>query len=230
MSIRKGSGGGKVMAVVQRKKALEQYYSNPNVCLNCNKVIEVFDNQKVSEVKKKEFCNHSCSANYNNKKKGFGVLNYISKGNCEICGIEIEFKRMKNGSYHKRKYCKKCLQEIRAKNRGANTYIVNLTKSQVFGRYSKYYIGRSMIRKHAKMVFDRGSKEKKCFICGYDKHVDIAHIKNVSDFEGSTLMSVINNIDNLVGLCPNHHWEYDNGKIDLKNNCGAASSSAGPCS
>ena len=25
----------------------------------------------------------------------------------------------------------------------------------------------------------------------------------------------INNIDNLIALCPNHHWEYDNNGLDI---------------
>jgi predicted restriction endonuclease len=28
-------------------------------------------------------------------------------------------------------------------------------------------------------------------------------------------MTEINHIDNLVGLCPTHHWEFDAGLIDL---------------
>ena len=45
----------------------------------------------------------------------------------------------------------------------------------------------------------------KCAICGYDKHVEIAHIKPVSDFTDSCTIAEINSIDNLIALCPNHH-------------------------
>lgn len=45
----------------------------------------------------------------------------------------------------------------------------------------------------------------KCAICGYDKHVEIAHIKPVSDFADSCTIAEINSIDNLIALCPNHH-------------------------
>ena len=30
-----------------------------------------------------------------------------------------------------------------------------------------------------------------------------------------TTIEEINNINNLIGLCPNHHWEYDNGLLEL---------------
>lgn len=55
-------------------------------------------------------------------------------------------------------------------------------------------------------------------MCGYDKFVEIAHIKAVSEFDESALISDINSIDNLIALCPNHHWEYDNGVLILRNN------------
>lgn len=55
----------------------------------------------------------------------------------------------------------------------------------------------------------------KCAICGYDKHIEIAHIKAVSDFEDSVKISEINSINNLIALCPNHHWEYDNNILKL---------------
>jgi len=35
--------------------------------------------------------------------------------------------------------------------------------------------------------------------------VEIAHIKAVSEFGDSATLKEINHIDNLVGLCPNHH-------------------------
>ena len=37
----------------------------------------------------------------------------------------------------------------------------------------------------------------------------------VSDFDDSALISEINSKDNLIALCPNHHWEYDHGLLKL---------------
>lgn len=39
--------------------------------------------------------------------------------------------------------------------------------------------------------------------------------KAVSDFDDSVTIREIDSIDNLIGLCPNHHWEYDNGILKL---------------
>ena len=91
--------------------------------------------------------------------------------------------------------------------------VSNLSKGEVFGRYKKYYVGRNMIRKHAGIVYKNSKRKYKCVICGYTNHIDIAHIKSVSEFSNNALLTEINNIDNLVALCPNHHWEYDHGLI-----------------
>ena len=50
----------------------------------------------------------------------------------------------------------------------------------------------------------------KCSKCGYDKHIEIAHIKSISSFSEEVMISVVNSKDNLIPLCPNCHWEYDN--------------------
>lgn len=49
-----------------------------------------------------------------------------------------------------------------------------------------------------------------CACCGYDKHVELAHIKSVSSFDVNTLVSVVNAEENVIQLCPNCHWEFDN--------------------
>jgi len=49
----------------------------------------------------------------------------------------------------------------------------------------------------------------KCRVCGYEKHVEIAHIKPVKSFPDTAMISEINDIKNLMALCPTHHWEHD---------------------
>ena len=66
-----------------------------------------------------------------------------------------------------------------------------------------------------KQFFFEHNTEHKCAICGYDKHIEVAHIKAVSEFDDNATIGEINAITNLIGLCPNHHWEYDNGLLNL---------------
>ena len=94
-------------------------------------------------------------------------------------------------------------------------YVNNQTKGDLFVNRKNWQSARSSIRKAAERIFKESKVPFKCAICGYDKHIEIAHIKAVSDFDDSTKISEINSIDNLIALCPNHHWEYDNGILKL---------------
>ena len=77
-------------------------------------------------------------------------------------------------------------------------------------RSSAYALIRSRARAIAKKI-----GLTKCMKCGYDLHVEIAHIKRISDFTEDTFINVINDPSNLLALCPTHHWEFDNGIILL---------------
>ena len=92
---------------------------------------------------------------------------------------------------------------------------LNKTKGELFNKRKNWQSARSEIQKNARKIFFAYNNSPKCAICGYDKHIEIAHIKAVSDFPDETKIREINSITNLIGLCPNHHWEYDNGIIKL---------------
>lgn len=53
-----------------------------------------------------------------------------------------------------------------------------------------------------------------CSVCGYDKHTELHHIKPISSFGPDALILEVNSNDNLLELCPNCHWEADNGLLD----------------
>ena len=89
------------------------------------------------------------------------------------------------------------------------------TKGQLFRSRKNWQSARTAIRKSAQKSFEDSGKPYKYAICGYTNHIEIAHIKAVSDFDDNILISEINNPDNLIGLCPNHHWEYDNGLLKI---------------
>lgn len=89
------------------------------------------------------------------------------------------------------------------------------TKGELYFDRANWQSARSAIQKYARIVYMNSDKPKKCAICGYDKHFEVVHIKSVSSFSDDTLISEINDIENLVALCPNHHWEYDNTNFDI---------------
>jgi hypothetical protein len=76
-------------------------------------------------------------------------------------------------------------------------------------KYAKYSYIRYHGRRLAKSIY-----ENKC-LCGYELHVECCHIKPISDFPPETKLKVVNDPKNLVLLCPNCHWEFDNGLLKL---------------
>lgn len=154
---------------------------------------------------------------------------YANPNICAQCGKVIEVcKRV--SETRKRKFCtmqcaaifnnslrpKKPIV-IKEKKPRARIPIVNdITKGELFERSKNWQGARSAIQKQARSIFFMdNSKPKSCAICGYDKHVEVCHIKSVSSFPSTARLSEISSIDNLIGLCPTHHWEFDNGVLTL---------------
>jgi hypothetical protein len=141
-----------------------------------------------------KFCSSSCSATYNNSNakpgRKFGP-DRITFTYCKMkdCGILI------SNSY----YCEthrplkikeKTIGELENKNqRKANRF--------------------SSIRDNARVVAKKNGISNECLLCGYNKIVQVCHIKSLSSFPIDTKISEVNSLENLVCLCPNHHWEMD---------------------
>jgi hypothetical protein len=89
------------------------------------------------------------------------------------------------------------------------------TKGHVISSCCNWNTARSTITKNARRAFWGSGREKRCQVCGYDKTVQVCHIRAVADFPESALISEINALTYLVPLCPNHHWEFDNGQLVL---------------
>lgn len=56
-----------------------------------------------------------------------------------------------------------------------------------------------------------------CQICGYDNHVELAHIIALNQWPLSAILNDVNSETNILVLCPNHHWEFDHGLIKLES-------------
>lgn len=159
---------------------------------------------------------------------------YLYPNFCLCCGAIISVKDNEKVRVAKRKkFCSKsCSAKLnntkrerkepkpknstKSKNESNKIDISKLTKDELFKRYKNYQSSRSTICKNARKVYFNSDKEKKCFECGYDKKIDVAHIKSVSSFSLESRIEEINHIDNLIALCPNHHGEFDDGTLELK--------------
>lgn len=154
--------------------------SKVNSCKNCG-VLN----------KNPSFCSKSCAAFYNNKKRPKRILTK----ECKSCRIKILSSRT---------YCRPCNEE-RQNGHGDITIAEAVNLYSKHHRSSAFALIRTRAREAAKKL-----GYKQCAKCGYDKHVEIAHIKAISSFDVTALISVVNSPENLVPLCPNCHWEYDN--------------------
>lgn len=137
-----------------------------------------------------------------------------SNNNWRSISLSLGYKNIV-GSNTKRKILKRCSDlgiEIKIKKLQPTML---LTKKELISNRKNYQSYRSSIRRLAEITYKNSGKPLKCHICGYDKHVEIAHIKAVSDFDNDVLIKDINSKDNLIALCPNHHWEYDNGILKI---------------
>ena len=92
------------------------------------------------------------------------------------------------------------------KNKVKNRTLFDISKRKE--PYTSKFAG---VRTNAKIVAKE--LDQRCYICGYSKHVEVCHIKPVSSFSLDSKLSDVNHISNLIMLCPNHHWEFDNGML-----------------
>ena len=185
--------------------ALELYYQNPKICQYCKNVIHVTDG-RAHNARRKTFCSRSCATSYNNSK--MPKRRAEKEGECSLCGVPVSFKRYSDGRYYRRRFCDVCY-------RTHGVPVAKATKASLFATRKTWQSARSAIQKHANSTYFSSKKEKACVVCGYDKHVEVAHIRPVSEFSPEATVEEINRLQNLAGLCPNHHWEHDNGLLEL---------------
>ena len=150
-------------------------------CLHCNKEFE----KSNSDIKKSpnNYCSRSCAAKRNNKKPKRQRTN-----RCE-CGVLILSDRKRCSHCHQKSILPKdCTLGEASYDYGHNAY--------------------AKVRQRARTVAKRQGWTS-CCKCGYDKHIEIAHIKAISNFPSDTPLTEINCPSNLMPLCPNCHWEFD---------------------
>ena len=139
------------------------------------------------------FCSKSCSAKVTNREY---AKRKMKERLCKKCGCTLDYDKI-------RKVCDACL--------------IPEDKTIEQAIYTKHHKSSAfaLIRTRARSVTK--DRPQTCVNCGYDKHVEVCHIKPISSYSLDTLVSIVNSPNNLVLLCPNCHWEYDKGRLALSN-------------
>lgn len=160
-------------------------------CKQCN------NNLLVSFYKLKEnnFCNQTCANTYNNS---------ISKKDRTSCCNNCLKSFTKTKDKVSNTCSQLCYMELGMKQRLMKDVIKRTDAN-------KYDNIRQNARKYSKYFYPTN-----CMLCGYDKHYEVCHVKDLKNFTREETIYEINNKNNLIHLCPNCHWEFDHNQIDIQ--------------
>lgn len=167
-------------------------------CKECNK--EFISNKKDN----RKFCSISCSTIYNNKK----CKKIKTKRLCTKCGASVKSYRNSLCEKHQKEYLEtrfEFIKELSLDDYWKRKSLENLHIS------SKNAHIRGLCRSWLKHLI-----KKPCANCGYDKHVELCHIKALKNFSPDSKLKEVNSEENVIQLCPNCHWEFDKGFINIE--------------
>jgi hypothetical protein len=140
-----------------------------------------------------KFCSRTCAAKVNNvlvPKRSLG-------GKCNVCGSRIQTRYT---------YC----HLHRPTPPWDRSQPISTVKKDC--KHPAYRF--AVLRADARRQYLR-SAPYRCVRCGYDKHIHVCHKRPLASYPLDTPISVVNSLDNLAGLCPNCHWEFDHGLLQL---------------
>ena len=146
--------------------------------------------------KNKRFCSRSCSAQVTNRE----VIKRSHSRICKRCGNRAR-------SY-KSDLCEEHFQDYLNRFKTDKTIGEYRNALSVKGKHGSWL--HSHVRNFARS-WNKHLLELPCARCGYSLHVELAHIIPVASFEDLALLSEVNSEKNIVQLCRNCHWEFDNG-------------------
>lgn len=155
-----------------------------NNCLYCKK-----------STSNPKYCSKSCSAIHTNtiypKKR--------TKKVCMDCQSPVSTYRNSRCDFHLEEY-----KRDKFKNLTVGEY---RNKQSILGKHPSWI--HSHVRNFARSWLKHLQNES-CRYCSYSKHVELAHVKGISSFPDSATLGEINSEENVIPLCPNCHWEFDN--------------------
>lgn len=137
-----------------------------------------------TETKNKKYCSRACAIKVTNKTPKRAKVQRV----CKVCSIAVTGRRT---------VCDEHSAHV----------VKDMTLAEAV--YEKHHRSSAYALVRSRARASVASEPVVCQTCGYDKHVEVAHIRAVADFPDDTMLSVINARSNLMLLCPNCHWEFD---------------------
>jgi hypothetical protein len=168
-------------------------------CTNCNKPIT----RTSSKIGVRNFCTRTCAAISNNKLVPKRSLISRICRDCNNLFIPVNSTVSKKVCRPCREIKKNSLKLLSVKDYLATGNWSNLHPQHLFNGV------RSLCRRW------NIDLPKICQVCGYTNHTEMAHIRAVTDFPDTAILGDINSPNNILILCPNHHWEFDNNLLAL---------------
>jgi len=165
------------------------------ICPECNTEYNEFPERKIQYQKK--YCSRRCANICSNREHPKRIAHATIT--CLDCSKTFLKKNQKG-----RKVCPEC----RVKRNDNFLYKLNPTRKEVVYKELTRAAAFAYIRWHAKVIVMKDVK-KECAECGYTNHVETCHIKAIASFTDDDRLNDINHPNNLLFLCPNHHWEHD---------------------
>lgn len=243
--------GGRISGANSRAQALAAYDANPNHCHFCNKKIEVPDNAKVCDIRRRSFCSISCtqhnrwSETPRTMKSGkvysrdpqtgkqlrpSRTANTITRynKNPKICvGCQKPILASPDRLPYKIKDIRFCSQacaytQLRENWKGAKAGTRHLTMPSRATKHTQIFktkkeAPRKSIWRFARLAFGSLRSMDVCECCGSTRTLnDVAHVKAINSFPDEAFIYEINQISNLICLCPNCHRAFDSGLIPLE--------------
>ncbi len=182
------SGAG----MAEIRKSLRDAKTKSGVCEECTTSFERVPHSKKDQLR---FCTARCVSHHTGKTR---------RKLCKDC--KTNFKSTRSG------YCEECSR--RKQFTSKRLYSMENTLGELRSLYSisQYH---AKIRGMSRSEYKLHLLPLECYHCGYTLHVDVCHVKAVKDFAPSSTLREVNSVSNLIALCRNHHWEFDNGHLLL---------------
>ena len=174
--------GGAKNAKLSRENALIKYYECPNFCKFCSNKILIPEDRKVSEIRKKKFCNHSCAASFNNKSDRRYENQHTIKLHKKICK-NCNLKKVPTVTSE---YCSsKCFHDFQW-----------MKKKELIKENPNDFSSRNL----KKLLLEE--KGHQCEICTLSKWMEKDIEIELDHIDGNHRN---NHFDNLRLICPNCH-------------------------